>query len=403
MVEGFQLSVLLYNLGRQAGIIGFTCLSLLIISGDTARFFDRYFGLDKIIKFQRKFSLATALFIIFHPLFFILSDSLIATYLIPDFTFIPLALGAISFYIFIIVMVASHLYKKISYAIWQYIHILIYILFFFSLYHAFNLGSDSETIYMRILYSVSLFGVICGAIYRTQYKIKKHYAGKFYVKKIKRETSDTFSLVLTAPKDFSFKAGQFCFLRLSKNKLYARHPFTMSSSPKEADICFTVKNTGRFTKTALNLRVGAEVIIDGPFGIFTLKDDDKDCVFIAGGVGITPFFSIIKDNLSKTKKRNMLLIYGSKTKEDIIFKEKLDNIKEKWFRKIYVLSHETPSASGEYERGYVNKDLINKYVANIKNSSYYICGPEAMKTSVKKALFGLGVKKQDIIIEDFFW
>ena len=97
------------------------------------------------------------------------------------------------------------------------------------------------------------------------------------------------------------------------------------------------------------------------------------------------------------------MIYGSKTREDIIFEENLDNIKEKWLRKTYVLSHETTSASGEYERGYINKDLINKYVKNIKNSSYYICGPEAMKISIKKALFDLGVKKQNIVIENFFW
>jgi len=175
MLEEFQLSVLFYNLGRQAGLIGFACLSLLIISGDTARFFDRYFGLDKIIKFQRKFSLITTLFIVFHPLFFILSDSSIAGYLIPNFAIIPLALGAISFYIFIIVIIASHLYKRISYTIWQYIHILTYILFFLSLYHAFNLGADSGQIYIRMLYVVLLFGIISGAVYRTQYKIKKHY------------------------------------------------------------------------------------------------------------------------------------------------------------------------------------------------------------------------------------
>jgi len=91
----------------------------------------------------------------------------------------------------------------------------------------------------------------------------------------------------------------------------------MSSSPHERNICFTIKNTGRFTKTTLNLKAGEEVIVDGPFGIFALKDNGKDSVFIAGGVGITPFFSMIKDNLFKEKKRDILLIYGSKTKEDI--------------------------------------------------------------------------------------
>ena len=180
MLEGYQLSVLLYNLGKQAGIIGFACLFLLIISGDTARFFDGYFGLDKIIKFQRKFSLVTAFFIISHPLFFILSDSSIATYLIPNFAVIPLALGAISFYTFIVVMIASHFYKRIPYRMWQYIHVITYVLFFLALYHAFNFGSDSNSIYIKTLYAVLLFGVAGGAVYRIRYKIKKHYAGRVY-------------------------------------------------------------------------------------------------------------------------------------------------------------------------------------------------------------------------------
>src|SRR3989344_6405710 len=67
--------VLLYSIGRLAGLIGLLSLSIIIISGDTARFFDRFLGMDKIIIFQRKFALVTTLFISSHPLFFILSDS----------------------------------------------------------------------------------------------------------------------------------------------------------------------------------------------------------------------------------------------------------------------------------------------------------------------------------------
>ena len=101
MLEEYQLSVLFYNLGKQAGIIGFACLSFLIISGDTARLFDRYFGLDKIIKFQRKFSLITAFFIVFHPLFFILTTFLLL---------ITLVIGALNLALLLIPI------KKISFA-----------------------------------------------------------------------------------------------------------------------------------------------------------------------------------------------------------------------------------------------------------------------------------------------
>ncbi|MDD4201787.1 MAG: ferredoxin reductase family protein [Candidatus Pacebacteria bacterium] len=402
MAEEIQLSVLFYNLGRWSGIIGFTCLSLLIFSGDTARFFDRFLGLDRIIKFQRKFSLFTAFFVFLHPIFFIISNRTFARYLIPDFAIFPLALGAVSLYIFIVVLISSLIYKRISYNIWQYIHILTYLLFFFGLYHAINMGSFIIFSSVKILYGFLFLAIIIGIAYRTWYKIKERFKEKFYVEKIIKETNDTFSLFLKTKRKVVFKAGQFFFLRINKNNLYARHPFTTSSSPNEKLLRFTIKNTGRFTKTAFCLQRGEEVILDGPFGIFTLKDRKKDIVFIAGGVGITPFMSMIRNNLYSREKQNILLLYGSKTKEDIIFKDELNKIEEKWLKTVYILSKEMSPLSW-CERGYINKPLIEKYVKNPKGSLFYICGPEIMKESSVKILLDLGVKKRDIFIEDFFW
>ncbi len=215
-----------------------------------------------------------------HPLFFVLSDSSFIRYLIiPDFTAFPLAVGVVSFYIFIIVMIASKIYKRISYAVWQYIHILIYVLFFFSLYHAVNWGSGSNLIFYKMVYGILLFIVILGMVYRTQYKIKKRHLGKFYVREIKKETKDIFTLIVKPEKRISFNAGQFCFLRLNKNNLYANHPFTISSAPHEEDLCFTIKNTGRFTRAAFELKIGEEIMVDGPFGVFNLRDRHRDAFY----------------------------------------------------------------------------------------------------------------------------
>lgn len=402
--HNLKIAEIFYLIGRLSGLLGFLFLSFMIFSGDTARYFDRFFGLDKIIKFQRKFAPATAVLVLSHPVFFILSGKAILPYIIPNFSIIPLALGIISFYIFIIVMITSIIYKRISYNIWQYIHILTYILFFFSLYHAINWGSDYMSISIRIIYGIILIFLMAGVVYRTYYKIRRNFAGKFYAQGIKNETKDTFTLALKHEKPFLFKAGQFCFLRLNKDQLYARHPFTISSSPKEKELCLTVKLTGRFTKALSELKRGEEIIVDGPFGIFTIDNYEKDLVFIAGGVGITPFMSIIRDRIENNVAQNIILFYGSKTEKDIIYKEQLDNIKEDWFKKVYVLSDDnsSPNADG-CEHGHINKETINKYVKNTGSSLFYICGPWLMKNSLKKSLNELGVDKQNIIIEDFFW
>jgi predicted ferric reductase len=393
-LNDFSLNSLFSAIGKLAGLVGFVFLSVLIFSGDTARFFDRFFGMDKIIKFQRKFSLVTFIVVIFHPLFFILSGSPIEI-LFPNFAFIPLSVGVLAFYILICVYFSSVGYKRISHKVWQYLHILTYILFFFALYHAVNTGSDSQNIFFKIIFWTLSFAIVLGIIYRTWYKFK-HRKDRFIVKKINWETENVFTIEIEPQQKFSFEAGQFCFLRLNKNKLYARHPFTISSSPNEKNLKFAVKIEGRFTKAVSELKNGEEIFIDGPFGIFT-AEENKNLVFIAGGVGITPFISIIKNNLNKKEK--ITLLYSSKTEKDIIFKKELDKIKKPWFRKIYLLRERKKGN----EFGYFTKELIEKYVFDFDNSLFYICGPERMKKSVEEILKSLGAKKKNIFFEDFFW
>jgi predicted ferric reductase len=393
------MSELFYEIGKICGIIGFFLLSFLIFSGDTARFWNRFVGLDKIIKFQRKFSYFVAFFVICHPIFFILANGFNKDFIIPNFAYTPLAIGVIAMYIFIGVMIASNLYKMISYRAWQYIHILTYILFFFAMFHAYNAGSDSGAI--TPYYNITLLAVFIGIIYRTQYKLRARKTNKFKVKNIYQNTHDTFTITVDGYKNFI--AGQFCFLRLNKNKLHARHPFTISSMPGE-DMNFTIKLAGRFTQTAKELNPGDEIIIDGPFGNFIPKTD-KDLVFIAGGVGITPFMSILKDRIKKGIDQNITLIYGSRTEADIIFKKEIDAIDKVWFKKIYLLSltEEGVAMSADCEKGFICDDVLKRYVKDIKGSLYYICGPEIMKDNAKKLLKENGVPSGHVFVEDFFW
>ncbi len=399
MNQILQFSDLMYEIGKWAGVIGFSLLSFLIFSGDTARYWDKYLGLDRIIKFQRKFSYFVATFVILHPLFFIISKKTVLDFIIPNFSYLPLALGIISFYVFIAVMISSSIYKRISYSKWQYIHVITYLLYFAALYHAINWGSDADD--LMPLYIVITIFVIIGTIYRTIYKIKKLNSGKFTISEVKMETHDSFTISIKSEKPFNFAAGQFCFLRLNKNSLHARHPFTISSAPGEEILKFTIKQAGRFTETAKNLTAGEEILIDGPFGKFIPKTE-KNLVFIAGGVGITPFMSIIKDHINKNSNQKIILIYGSRTEQDIIFKNEIDSVNKEWFNKVYVLSNENQD-SAQYERGYLTKEIMTKYVKDISSSLYYICGPEIMKTGAKKILAELGVENKNVFVENFFW
>ena len=399
-----DLSTFLYLSGKSAGVIGFLFLSILIFSGDTARFFDGFLGMDRIIKFQRKFSYITLLFILLHPIFFMIDSKSVLPFLIPDFSVIPLALGTISLYLYCIIIISSKFYKRISYNAWQYIHILSYLLFGFSIYHASQISSDLHHIAVQALFVISTIMILVGIIYRARHKIMKRFSPKFYVKEIKKEAGNTFTLVLKSDKIFSYEAGQFCFLQLRKNKLHARHPFTVANAPNKNELRFTVKMTGNFTKALSELKTDDEVIVEGPFGVFTVNELEKNLVFIAGGVGITPFMSIIEDKLQKNNSQKITLLYSSKTVGDIILKDRLDAIKADWFKKAYVITNENIDPNMEsFESGRINLAVIKKYVENVENSLFYICGPESMKNNVEIILHNLGVKKDMIIVEDFFW
>ena len=391
------MSTTLYTIGTWVGIAGFFSLGLLIFSGDTARWWDRFWGLDRIIKFQRKFSFFVAIWILLHPIFFMISRKSVWPYLIPDFSFPPLALGIVSLYAFVVVMISSHVYKRISYNMWQYIHIFTYVLFFSGLYHAIYWGSDVDLL-MPFYLTLTLL-VVVGIVYRIRYKIRAR-ANTYTVERISPETHNSFTLDIATKKPFSFSAGQFCFLRLNLGNLHARHPFTIASAPGEP-LRFTLKEAGRFTKAVRSLPPGSPINIDGPFGIF-VPPDNRKLVFIAGGAGITPFMSVLRDRIRRKMQQSITLLYGAKTDQDIIFRQEIDEIHEPWFSKVYVLENPSEKAPA-HDRGHITKKAIIAHVSDIDNSLFYICGSEKMKQSVQKALSALGVPRKHIFAEEFFW
>ena len=397
-----SLAEIMYSIGQWSGFLALVSLAFLIFSGDTARFSDRFFGLDKIIKFQRKFSLLSFIFLILHPVFFILAGQSFANYFIPAFYILPLALGTLAFYVFVVVMLFSYFYKKISYRAWQYIHVLTYLLFLSALYHAFFWGSSSDKLFFIITYIFLLLAIIVGAIYRTIYKIKEKRRGPASVLSIKWENDDIYTLTLKTKKKMNFKAGQFCFLRLDNHKLYARHPFSISSAPEEDILSFAIKNTGRFTSAVSKLQVGDKINLDGSFGIFTAKRKLQDVVFIAGGIGITPFRSLLKNFSNLHRQGKHVLIYCAKKEKDLVFRQDIENLPNIDLKTICILSEEK-NDTADYLHGYLSKEILMEAIKDLQNPYFYICGPEPLKDSSVKIIKSLGISKERIIFESFFW
>ncbi len=179
------------------------------------------------------------------------------------------------------------------------------------------------------------------------------------------------------------------------------HPFTISSSPTSGDLSVSVKAVGDFTSTVKDATPADGAIVDMPYGTFSfLNYDAPNLVFIAGGIGITPFISMLRYMVDKKLERNVILIWGNKTEKDIAFKAELVQMDAAMpsLRIIHVLSNQ-PEWPGE--KGYVTAGLLRKHLEGIENPQIFVCGPPVMMTKVVGALKQVGVPKERIHFERF--
>jgi predicted ferric reductase len=202
-----------------------------------------------------------------------------------------------------------------------------------------------------------------------------------------------------------FQPGQFAWITLDISPFRMReHPFSMSSSGNNPDrLEFSIKALGDFTKTIKDVKPGTKAFLDGPYGVFSTDRywDSAGFVLIAGGIGITPMMSMLVTACDRKDDRSFLLIYGSKTWDDVTFREELDDLKEKLdLTIVHVLRKPPEDWSGE--TGYVDKELLERYIPLHRGSrQYFICAAPKMMDQVEAALHDLEVPITNVHMEHF--
>jgi|SRR6056297_1346224 len=208
-------------------------------------------------------------------------------------------------------------------------------------------------------------------------------------------THDVLQFVVDKPSGFEFTPGQATEVDINKKGWREEgRPFTFTSLPEDNYLEFTVKTYPErdgVTDKLRELEESDEFLIHEPFGKINYQGEGY---FIAGGAGVTPFISIMRKLHTEDRLGNNVLLYNNKTRNDIIhedeFREMLGN------RFINILSEER---SDEYEFGHFSVPFFKKYVEDI-TKKFYVCGPPQMIESVKLQLKELGVKDENIIIDD---
>ena len=219
----------------------------------------------------------------------------------------------------------------------------------------------------------------------------------YRVADVRQERGDAWTLVMQPDghPGFRFSPGQFGWLTVWDSPFkVTQHPFSFSSSAAAPDgrLEMTIRELGDFTNTIGTVPVGKRVYVDGPYGAFTVDRAPADMyVFIAGGVGITPTVSMIRTLADRGDKRPVVLFYGSRDWESIIFREELKSLKERLnLTLIYVL--EQPPADWTGEKGFINAEVFRRHLPPpYAGHEYFICGPNVMMDAIENTLGELDV------------
>jgi predicted ferric reductase len=195
-------------------------------------------------------------------------------------------------------------------------------------------------------------------------------------------------------KALPFQAGQFIGLAFGGSLGWQRHPFTIASSPSDEALDVTIRAAGDYTRELFDeLKPGTPAKVVGPFGSFDFRRGGASQIWVAGGVGVTPFMSWIR-SMDDSFDRDVTFWYSVKDEADAIF---LDEIKAAAQR------HPTfrPRLVATSEQGRLTAGKAAEGLSPGKATWVYMCGPDAMTSSLAKGFEGLGVPTDQIRYERF--
>jgi len=223
----------------------------------------------------------------------------------------------------------------------------------------------------------------------------------------KEITRDVFELRFTKPDDFEFDPGQFVLIDVplaSNPDDIQTRAYSIASTPDEDELllCIRKRPDGRMGQW-LNkgLEEGTEVRIQGPLGNFRFDcENNKDCLFVATGVGMAPFRSQISSALKSGNKQKMDLVVGMYSEKDIFWSDEFSALAAQYPNFSFNITLSDPSPEWNGEKGWV-QEIITK-ISDYKERSFYICGNPSMTKNMKQlCLEDWNIPKEDVHVEGY--
>lgn len=234
-----------------------------------------------------------------------------------------------------------------------------------------------------------------------------------YETRLKRReeiANGTMAFHFERPPGFEYKAGQFGDYTLvdpSETDTEGNiRGFSFASAPYENDlIAATRMRDTAFKRVLKTMEIGTELILDAPYGSFTLHNNTKTpAVFLTGGIGITPVRSIILQATHDKLPHKVFLFNSNRRPEDAAFLDDLKKAQDENPNFTFVGTMTKMEESDREwlgETGFINEEMLSKHIADLTLPIYYLCGPASMVTAMRKLLNEAGVDDDNIRTEEF--
>jgi ferredoxin-NADP reductase len=221
---------------------------------------------------------------------------------------------------------------------------------------------------------------------------------------------DLYDFIFVPQRRLAYAPGQYMEWTLGHNDPDSRgnrRYFTLASSPTETHLRLGIKfypNSSSYKRSMLSMNGDSKIVAAQLAGDFTLpRNPHQKCVFIAGGIGITPFRSMIKYVLDTNQRRPIVLFYANRLVSEIVYKDVFDKAQTKLgIRTIYTLTDKRRvPATWNGPVGHIDARMIRREVPDFRKCLFYLSGPNAMVISFEDTLVKMGVRKAQIK-KDFF-
>lgn len=394
----------LRSIGQLLALVGMALFSLNFIIAARFKFIDKIFlGLNRAYINHHTIGGFALIFLLFHPLALTIqylpislnaAFSFLITQTTLDVLFGKIALGGL------IVLLGITFYLTWKYHNWKLSHKLLGIPFLAGATHMLLVSSDvSRSIPLRYyMLAVIAAGVLC-YLWRTVFQLHKTLEYAYEVADVKKLNDQIVELALMPKgKAMSYLPGQFVFARFDVPGISREvHPYSITSSSTSHELRFGIKALGDFTKSLQNISRGADARVEGPFGAFSFTNaPSKKQIWIAGGIGITPFVSMARylKTFADAPQYSIDLYYIVRTADEAVYFDEFADIAQS----IAGFRVHTYFSEGR-ERFDTSKITVDG--GNIAGTEIYICGPSDMMADLRKQFVARGISNSVIHSEEF--